>query len=182
MNTIAVKMVNMKSRTAAVLGVAAAVILPQIFHAIGIISGTGAVPGTIFLPMHLPVMFIGLMYGAGAGAVCGILSPVVSMMLTGMPNIAMLPFMTAELAVYGFCTGYLNRFKMPDILKVLIAQAAGRAVRSAGALLAVYFASGKIGAAWNYIPQGLAGIVIQLCVLPLLVYRIKSAAGETKND
>ena len=36
-----------------VIGITLSVAIPQLFHVIGIVSGTGSLPGSAFLPMHL---------------------------------------------------------------------------------------------------------------------------------
>lgn len=36
-----------------VIGITMSVAIPQLFHVIGIVSGTGSLPGSAFLPMHL---------------------------------------------------------------------------------------------------------------------------------
>lgn len=46
-----------------------------------------------FLPMHLPIILVGLLAGPYAGAIAGLLGPLASFALSGMPGIAMLPFM-----------------------------------------------------------------------------------------
>ena len=60
------------------LSVALCVVLPMTLHAIP--KG-----GVLFSPMHLPVLLCGLVCGAPFGLVCGILGPLVSSLLTGMP-------------------------------------------------------------------------------------------------
>lgn len=162
---------------AAISAVAAAVALPQLFHAMGAVSGLGTALGEIFLPMHLPVILVGLLAGPYAGAVAGLLSPLCSFALSGMPYFAMLPFMMIELFVYGLAAGLLRNIKLPDAAKVLAAQIAGRAVRAVAILISVYgFGNGTVGAAviWKSIPAGIFGIVLQLVLIPLIVYRVEN--------
>ena len=52
--TIDTRIVRNKSITM-LLAVAVSVLLPQLFHAVGAVSGLGAALGSTFLPMHLPV-------------------------------------------------------------------------------------------------------------------------------
>ena len=81
---------------ATVLAIVAAVALPQLFHVIGAVSGQGTALGVAFLPMHLPIIFIGLIAGPAVGAIAGAAAPLVSFLLSGMPMLAMLPFMMIE--------------------------------------------------------------------------------------
>ena len=73
-----------------------------------------------------------------AGAVSGLLGPLASFALSGMPGAAMLPFMMIELCAYGLFAGLLCNGKMPTLAKIALTQIAGRAVRAAAILIAVY--------------------------------------------
>lgn len=64
--------------------------LPQIFHVMDLILGTGNALGAALLTMHLPVIFVGFLEGTLAGLISGALSPVISFALTGMSGIALM--------------------------------------------------------------------------------------------
>ena len=176
-NSYAKPKLSVKTQTLATVGaVAAAVILPQLFHLIGAVSGLGTAPGETFLPMHLPIILAGLIAGPYVGAIAGVLSPLISFALTGMPGVAMLPFMMIELCVYGLSSGLLRNVNLPTIVKVLIAQAAGRGVRAIAILIAAYaFGNTAVPVAviWNSIVAGIFGIVLQWALIPLIVYRVE---------
>ena len=55
-----------------------AVALPQILHLLGRYMGSGVMLGTVLLPMHLPVIFVGLMAGPIVGVITGFCSPIIS--------------------------------------------------------------------------------------------------------
>lgn len=167
---------TVKAQTlAALAAVVGAVVLPQIFHTLGAVSGLGTALGETFLPMHLPIILVGLLAGPYAGAAAGLLGPLVSFALTAMPGAAMLPFMMLELCAYGLFAGLLRGVKMPTIVKLLIVQVGGRAVRAAAILTAV-FAFGnesvKVASIWMSVATGLCGIVFQWALIPLIVYRV----------
>ena len=105
---ISVEEIRRKALLTALM-VSVAVILPQICHLLGGQLGYGSRLGEMLLPMHLPVMLAGMLWGPWVGVSCGLISPVVSFALTGMPGAALLPFMTVELAVYGLSAGLLNK-------------------------------------------------------------------------
>lgn len=176
-HTYAKPKLSVKNQTLATIGaVAAAVALPQLFHVMGALSSTGTALGETFLPMHLPIILAGLLAGPFVGAVSGLLSPLVSFALTGMPTSAMLPFMMIELCVYGLASGLLRNVKMPVIVKVLITQVAGRCVRAAAILIAIYvFGNTAIPVAviWNSIAAGIFGLALQWALIPLVVYRVE---------
>lgn len=61
------------------LSIVASVLLPEIFHLVGAVSGVGTSLGSAFLPMHLAVLFVGLIAGAVAGGIVGAVSPAISL-------------------------------------------------------------------------------------------------------
>ena len=173
-NTLILTRPTLKNQTIAILcAVAAAVLLPQAFHLIGIASGLGAAPGAAFLPMHLPVLLVGLLAGPAAGVVAGALSPLVSSALSGMPAAVMLPNMIAELAGYGLAAGLLADKKMPVLGKVLLSQMAGRICKAAVLLASVYlvgFNALPVSLIWTSIAAGLPGLVLQWALIPLILF------------
>lgn len=163
-----------------ILAIIAAVALPQVFHLIGKISGIGTSLGETFLPMHLPIILAGLLTGPYAAGAAGLIAPALSFLMTGMPSSPMLPFMMIELCVYGVSSGLLKNTEMPSILKVLIAQIAGRLVRAA-AILTAFYAFGSLVKPmiiYKSILTGLFGIILQLVLIPLVVFRLKEAGNE----
>ena len=169
---------SVKAQTfATVAAIAGAVIVPQIFHLLGAVSGLGTALGETFLPMHLPIILVGLLAGPYAGAIAGLLGPVASFALSGMPTIIMLPFMMIELCAYGLFAGLLRNVKMPTIAKVFTVQVAGRLVRAAAILLSVYALGNdsiQVAVIWKSISAGVFGIVLQWALLPLIVYRVEN--------
>ncbi len=157
----------------AICAVALSVALPQIFHTIGAAAGLGTSLGEIFLPMHLPVLAVGFMAGPFAGAVSGVLAPMVSFALSGMPNALMLPVMCCELFAYGLIAGLLAGKNISVFPKLLAAQLGGRIVRAGAVFAAVYAfdSSIAINAAWMSTLTGLAGILLQWAILPSFVKR-----------
>lgn len=91
-------MTKSKKLTVTALCAALCVVLPMAFHAIP--EG-----GSLFSPMHIPVLLCGLCCGPLWGLCCGIIGPLLSSAITGMPMAAYLPPMLVELAVYGLCCG-----------------------------------------------------------------------------
>lgn len=178
LKTAAKPSLSVKVQTlAAIAAIVGAVAVPQIFHALGAISGVGTALGEVFLPMHLPIILVGLLAGPYAGAIAGILGPVASFAFSGMPGIAMLPFMMIELCAYGMFAGLLRNVKLPTIAKVFSVQIAGRVIRAAAILLAVYAfgnESLRVASIWMSISKGIIGLTLQWALLPLIVYRVEN--------
>ncbi|WP_312421276.1 ECF transporter S component [Anaerospora hongkongensis] len=155
--------------------VAFGIILPIMFHFVGAI-------GSIFLPMHIPVLMAGLFLGPVSGFTVGVMAPMLSSLLTGMPPLMpVLPLMTLELAVYGALSGYLYReHRLPLIVALITALIAGRVAALAGVwglanllqvkLTLLVYAAG--------FAKGLPGIVVQLIVIPFLVKRLESSFSK----
>lgn len=174
--------VSVKAQTfAAVVAAAAAVALPQLFHMAGAALGLGTAIGETLLPMHLPVILVGLLAGPWAGAIAGFLAPLVSYGLTGMPMLAMLPFLTIEICVYGLSAGLLRNLKLPAVGKVLGVQFAGRLVRAGAILLAFYvIGSTKVAPAiiWTSIKAGLPGLILQWVLIPAILWCVERARNR----
>lgn len=175
---------SVKTQTlATIAAIIAAVALPQLFHLMGAVSGLGTALGETFLPMHLPILLVGLLAGPYAGAAAGICAPLVSHALSGMPGSAMLPFMMAELCVYGMSAGLLRNAKMYTAVKVIISQIAGRLFRAALILLAVYVIGTvkiPVSVIWTSIQTGIFGLVLQWTFLPLIVYYVENRGNRER--
>lgn len=152
-----------------------AVILPQLAHTLGGLLGVETALGEILLPMHLPVIFIGLLAGPIAGGVAGVCSPLVSFALTGMPKAAMLPFILIELTTYGIVAGFLKQSKMREFTKLVVAQLAGRIVKAVAILFAFYLLDGKVAPSviWTTLYTGIIGIAIQWVAIPYFVKKAR---------
>ena len=158
---------------ATVLAIVAAVALPQLFHVIGAVSGQGTMLGVAFLPMHLPIIFVGL-----------IAAPLASFLLSGMPMLAMLPLMMVELFAYGLVAGLLREVKLPSLVKVVIVQLAGRVVLTAATAIAVFaFGSSKtVAATWTSdLAAGLPGLALQWALIPLAAYWTESLIAKRNH-
>lgn len=179
--TLSKRKLSLKTQIAVVAcAVVSAVALPLALHAIGAASGLGTALGEFLLPMHFPIILAGFLAGPYAAGIAGLLSPLISFGLTGMPALVMLPFMMIELMVYGFCAGALRNKNIPDIAKVLITQIIGRTVRAAAILIGFYGLGTAVAPAviLTSIKIGFVGIIIQLLVIPFIVRSAKRADNE----
>lgn len=142
--------------------------------------------GTFFLPMHLPVFLIGLLCGPALGAAGGILIPVLSSLLTGMPAFfPMLPIMAGELCTYGLMSGLLYRKAgLPLYPSILISMVSGRVVYGLifQALLLVNGGSLKALSVTGALAAGIPGIVVQLTVLPAIVFAVEKHSRKNGRE
>ena len=163
---------------AAALLVAIGLLLPQVFHMIG-----GQPVGSVFSPMHLPVLMCGLLLGPCWGCAVGLLTPLLSSLLFSMPPLAIMPFMVCELAVYGLVGGLLNK-RLPLYPALIGAQIAGRAAYA----LALFVGGTLLGlpcaapvSVLASAATGLPGIILQLVLIPLLVTLVRRAVPRLKD-
>lgn len=151
-------------------------ILPTMFHMAGL--------GSAFSPLHIPVLLCGLICGGWYGLGCGILGPILSSLLTGMPGATMLVSMIPELMAYGLVTGLMMRVvrtgKLTGDLYVslIVAMLAGRIVGGIAKAL-FYMGTGEAFtlAVWasSYFVSSLPGIICHLILIPLLVMALHRA-------
>lgn len=164
-----------KRLVAAAMCIALGIVLPVAFH-------TVPNAGSVLLPMHIPVLLCGLICGWPYGLACGILTPSLSALLTGMPPAAYLPSMICELAAYGLASGVLRnvihtgRHVLDLYLQLIGAMLAGRVVY--GVLNALIFSAGsysfQIFLSGAFV-TALPGIVIQLALVPGLILALERA-------
>ncbi len=154
------------------LYLALAALLPVAFHAFGI-------GGRVFLPMHIPVLLAGFLCGPFSGLIVGLLGPIISHLLTGMPPTYAVPLMTMELSIYGMFAGVMYyRLKMNIYFSLIIAMVVGRLVFGfclllLGRFMELPYSAAEFFAASGAIVTGLPGIVVQLFLVPVIVAAIK---------
>ena len=156
---------------------ALSIALPQIVHFTGIPES-----GKVLLPMHIPVLLAGLILGPVYGLIIGILAPVFSFLISGMPAVARLPFMIIELGMYGLIAGFLfynlglrNR-RFGIYVSLLIAMIAGRLIYGISLIAAAGLFSIQAGgfeAAIVATTTGIIGVIVQLLFIPPIVYALR---------
>lgn len=155
--------------------IALCTVLPFAFHSIP--NG-----GNIFSPMHIPALLCGLLCGAPWGFFCGLIGPLISSMITGMPGMAFLPSMMLELALYGLLSGLFMGFVRTGHLtadlyiSMLPAMLIGRVI--AGLARAFIFAPGTYTVAmWisGYFVTSFPAIITQLIFIPAICIALEKA-------
>lgn len=136
-------------------------------HAFGI-------PGTLLLPMHISVFIGAMILGPRLGLILGILTPVISMFITGMPSSIMVFIMTPELAFYGLSAGYLYHTKKYNIyLSLIVSMIIGRIAYALSLFLAqeIFLLPDflKIASVLTAVTTGFIGIILHILLIPILV-------------
>lgn len=172
-NAQTLKLTRTKEAVFATIFTALAVYAPMLVHHFG-----GVAAGRIFLPMPFFVLAAGLLLGWRAGLAAGLVSPIVSFLISGMPMANILPFITIQLCAYGLAAGMLK-------------ERYGAWISLAGGLIAGIFASGiavllfsKMNAAgyvFSALKEGWIGMAIQFATLPILAYFLKKYLADENN-
>lgn len=165
---------SVKNMTLTAVCIALCVVLPIAFHSI-------PDAGSVFLPMHIPVLICGMICGWPYGLLCGLMGPLLSSALTGMPPIAILPAMMLECGAYGMVSGLVlklvrTRSTYGDLyIALVVAMLAGRVLSGiAKALIFMPGMSLKVWVTASFI-TALPGILIQLVFLPSVVMTLMKA-------
>lgn len=158
-----------RNLTSAGLLLAIGLILPHFFTAFG------REMGTIFSPMDLTVLLAGLILGWRYGLVLGIITPIISSFLTGMPPLPIAVTMMFQLGVMGLITGLL-RDKVNRLLNLIIAEIIGNFLY---AILFVIFMGLPTHKFYHLLfvvfVIGLPGIILQWIIVPYLSRVLKKA-------
>lgn len=152
--------------------IALGLVLPSFFHLFG--------SGSALLPMHIPVLLCGFLFGWQYGAVCGIILPILSSVLTGMPPLFPVAIaMMFELCAYGALTGFFYRkLKWNVYLSLICAMLGGRVVSGIANAVLMNMASkpyGLVAFVSGAFVQALPGIIIQIVLIPVLVMALEKA-------
>jgi niacin transporter len=141
---------------------AAAAVLPSLAHTLGW-------PVRSFLPMHWSVILAGLVFGWRAGAAVGVLAPLTSFLLSGMPLPHILPAMTVELGAYGCLAGFARQtLRWNPFASAALALVGGRVVFFVTALITGAALPTPMAYLTAAMLPGLAAAAAQLVVLPLI--------------
>lgn len=182
---VVLKYTDVRSYAFTILFILLAVLVPWVFHQFHL-------AGPTFLPMHIFVLIAGLIFGWRAGLIVGLFTPLVSHLTSGMPVLNVMPQITVELAAYGSISGMLReKFNLRTIWSLLGAMTGGR-LALLMVILANYLIIGEsyspLGrelspflAFWSVIKQGWPGIIIQLVLIPSIVWMTGRFLEKSQN-
>ncbi len=153
--------------------IALGILLPQAFHGI-------KEAGPIFLPMHIPVLLGGFFVNPIIALLIGVITPILSHLITGMPPIPFLYVMMLELGAYGFFTSLLYKHTKKNVyLSLVLSMLIGRVVNIVGNYVVLHMILGRPFklpvVATGLFVKGLPGIAIQLVLIPLIVFGVNRA-------
>lgn len=175
------KTTNIKQLVRSALVIALGMVLPMFFHVFGKDAGT------VFLPMHIPILIGGFVLTPIYSLTTGLLTPLLSHLFTGMPAFPFVYVMMFELGAYGLVISLIyNKTKIGVYPSLILAMIIGRIVNISGVYTIMYMIMGKPFKIKIVVSglciKGLPGIIIQLIFIPLVVYAIKrSLVSDIQN-
>ncbi len=150
------------------------VLVPWAFHQFHLAGAT-------YLPMHILVLIVGLAFGWQAGLIVGLLTPLASYAVSGMPLLRILPQLVVELSAYGLLAGILREKLSLRVIWSLLGAMIGGRLALLLAVLVIYLVSGETSSplgletnplfsVWAAIKQGWPGILMQLVLIPVIFW------------
>lgn len=162
------------------LFLALSIILPITFHHFGL-------AGRIFLPMHIPVLICGFIIGPLGGVIIGLIAPVLSHFLTGMPPTYAVPLMSLELPLYGLAAGLTyQRFGLNIYFALIVSMILGRFAFAfglviLGRLIELPYGPLEFFAVSGAVVTGIPGIIIQIIIIPPIAAALKGIKRLQQN-
>ncbi|OGN98771.1 MAG: hypothetical protein A2Y89_05725 [Chloroflexi bacterium RBG_13_51_18] len=183
---LSLKFTNVKTYGIIAVFVMLSVLTPWLFHQFQFAGAT-------YLPMHFFVFVAALTCGWQAGVIVGLLTPLASYAVTGMPALTVLPQIAVEVTVYGMLAGLLRqKLNLRIIWSVLGAMVGGRialliAVAIVQAITGnVYSPLGPtattFSAVWNTVAQSWPGMLIQLALIPVAFWAVSRYAMRKQPE
>lgn len=150
------------------LFIALGLVLPMLSHMIA--------AGNVLLPMHIPILIAGFCLSLPCAAAVGIITPILSSLLTGMPLLfPVLPYMAFELLTYAVVANILYRkFKLNSYVSLIISMVAGRIVSSFVVWILASFFTAKLPSPLIFLSgivmKGAPGIILQILIIPPVIF------------
>ncbi len=171
---LVLKLTDIRSYILITLFVLLNVALPWAFHQFHLAGAT-------YLPMHIFALIAGLAFGWRAGLLVGLLTPLASYTVSGLPPLQILPQLVVELSAYGLLTGILRQKLGLRVIWSLLGAMIGGRLSLSLAVLVIYLISGEIYgpmgveinplfSVWSAIKQGGPGIALQLVLVPVIFW------------
>lgn len=133
--------------------------------------------GDIFLPIYIPIIIAGYLLPASFVVSLAILMPLTSNFITGIPILyPTMIIIIVELSTLGFCICKFYRdYKMSVALSLIVSMLCGKLILAVFLFILAALFSVEIDPMLyiiNGIKKGFPGIIIQLILIPSLIYGI----------
>jgi len=171
------KFTNKKLYAIVAIFVALDVAIPWLFHMIHPMAGP------TFLPMFFFILLAGIIFGWRAGILVGILTPLVSYSICGMPVVAILPRVLVECTIYGLAAGLLYEKLGRRVLWATVGAIILGRIAAMLAMLVIYSgaAINPMAMAWKTAKIGWPGIAVQIIILPLIAIFLEKTISRIRE-
>lgn len=167
---LALKATDIRFYALILVSVALNVAVPWLFHQFHLAGAT-------FLPMQIFALVAALGFGWQIGLAVGLLTPLASYAVSGMPLASILPQATAELAVYGLLAGVMRHKLNLKLIPSLLGAMVGGRLALLLAVVAVSIVTGKVfsplgpettplASVWHTMKLSWPGMLLQLALIP----------------
>ena len=162
--------INSKSKkiTLTAVFIATGILFPILFHMLSL--------GKAMLPMFWPVVVAGFILPIGYGCIVAIMTPLLSMLITGMPPVSppVMQMMILELNAIVLVIGALTQWTTWGVLPIIATSllASRLALFLGSPLLAWAFGLPKEWLFWSRLLESLPGILSMLVFIPFFIRRI----------
>lgn len=149
------------------------IILVLIFNSFGSVR--------TFLPLHIPIMLGGFILAWPYAILVALITPILSSVFVGAPPFAYLWYMLPELITYAlvinimFAKNIKAAFLKRIYLPLAIAMIVGRLSASLFQAILIANSKGLVAFFSNVLITGLPGILLQLILIPLIIYGLSKA-------
>ncbi len=178
-NTASSNSLQVRRLTYAALCLALAIVLP-------FLTAQNPQLGNILCLMHIPVLLCGFLCGWQWGLGVGFIAPLLRFLLLSKPPMPTALTMAFELAAYGCVCGFLYR-KFPKTIPgiyatLVIAMVTGRIIWGLVSMLLLGNAFTFSVFITNGITTAIPGIIVQLVLIPVIVYALEKAGMNLNHD
>ncbi len=162
--------------TQSALFMALGILIPVLFHSTGL--------GAVFLPMFWPMAIGAFFLPPGFIVITGLFTPLLSMLLTGMPPFPLVFILMIEITVMMITIYFTNKHTLLGVLPVLVS---ALIISRASLFLCMLFLSNFLGItgewlSWASVVKGAPGILTMLLFIPVLIHVVKKEALMRKKS
>jgi thiamine transporter ThiT len=168
---LSLKLTDIKTYGIIAAFVVLSVLTPWAFHQFNLAGAT-------YLPMHFFIFIAAMTCGWQAGVIVGLLTPLASYAVTGMPALTILPQIAVEVTVYGLLAGLLRQKLNLRVVWSLLGAMIGGRIALLITVFIVQAVSGNVysplgasatplSAVWNTVAQSWPGMLLQIVLIPV---------------
>ena len=182
---LSLKLSDIRAYVVIAVFVLLSVLTPWAFHQFHLAGAT-------YLPMHFFIFIAAMAAGWQAGIIVGLLTPLASYAVSGMPALTSLPQVAVEVTIYGLLAGLLRQKLHLSVVWSLLGAMIGGRLALLVSVIFIQLITGNVysplgpaatpyAAVWNTIAQSWPGMLAQLVLIPLGFWLFNRYAGRKRT-